>query len=111
MTRIATILAALVVLLGVAAPAQASKQATWNAPPAPTSWAEMHDIYGSNHDGFMVGNSMYPRRHVMLFQYCEGETDRARDAFACQSAWAGFYTYLREHRDGTKQDWIELQYP
>ena len=112
MTRIATILAALVAVLTLGVgPAEASKRATWHQPPAPESWAGLHDIYGSNHDGYMVGNDMYARRHVVLFQYCEGETDRARDAFACQDAWFNFYTYLRANRDGTKADWIELQHP
>ena len=118
MKRIATILVALVASVALAAPAQASKRASWIQPP--TNLETFGNIYGGNHDGYVADhinaygdavNTMYPRRHAILFEYCPRVTSNDRDAFVCQAAWAGFYAFLRENRVGTWQDWIEQQYP
>ncbi len=46
----------LLALLAIAAPASASKTTSWHRPPPADTWTSLHDIYGSNHDGYMVGN-------------------------------------------------------
>lgn len=131
MTRIAAILTAvLVALLGVTAPAQATRRAEGSRHPrvAAPSWIQpptnldtFRNIYGSKADGFIADhvdtstggwvNTMWPARRVILFQYCPNAAGGPNVVFACQTAWDGFYTWMMDHRDGTKADWIELQHP
>lgn len=132
MSRIATILVTIAAVLTLGAgPAQATKRAEGGRHPrtvAAASWIQpptnldtFRNIYGSKADGFIADhidtstggwvNTMWPARRVILFQYCPGAAHGPNAVFACQTAWDGFYTWMMEHRDGTKADWIELQYP
>lgn len=132
MTRTARLIVTITAALGallVGPSAQASKQAegsrhavktsdAWVRPPS--NLETFSNIYGSRRDGFIADhddedsgirvNTIYPQRKVIVRQYCVNIAERNDIApTECQTEWSAFYTWLRENRDGTKADWIEMQ--
>jgi len=96
--------------------------ASWIHPPTPTV-DTFANIYGSRSDGYIADhtddslghtiwvNTLYPPAREILFGYCPSGGRGDHQVYLCQTAWDEFYRWMRAHRDGTKQDWIDQQYP
>lgn len=115
---------ALVATLALTGTAHATKRSEgWIHPPAGADLDTFSNIYGSRHDGYLAdhldtstnqpywANTLYPRARDILFGYCPNHAGNDRQVYLCQAEWDDFYHWMRAHRDGTKQDWIDQQYP